>query len=182
MLNDMLSTLIPPEFQPAIANDVIYIQMDPEPAAAPGICTIVKDTMTSGRIFFDHRYIDNNDVRVLRLLCRGPNGIATPAEFPNHSMTYASTDPFRFAIFGVGQYVLPDIGQDLTATNVRATLNVLANLLQAQSMAARGFIRAHKILCGQIISVEVAGQADQTDWITSLFEMLKIHFLIAVKY
>lgn len=118
----------------------------------PAIINLADDI---GAIFLDSQDVTHTDSRVLRLLTIGTQGITTGAKNPDHVMTYVDTPKLKFVIYGTGERVIPPVGQ-LSAMDVATTMSRLANQLNSQHMAVRGFIRASTIINGRIIAENLA--------------------------
>lgn len=76
-LADIHALGVVPIFGAAIANDVVYVAMNPDANGLPAAHLILKNGISSGAIFIDARQFGDNDLRVLRMLSIGPSGITT---------------------------------------------------------------------------------------------------------
>lgn len=167
---------IAPVFGAAHTEDVLYAQLDVNgPADVNRVLEIVNEGLTRGALFLDSRDIADLDIAVLRLLTVGTDGITTPVGNRNHIASSFRTPPFHFILYGTGERSIPAIA-NVTSMAVRTTLMRLSAMLEAGSMAVKGFVRASTIMNGKLIREHAPparrGQVVyQWRWMTSLLEL-----------
>lgn len=171
-LRDIEALNIVPIFGGALAHDLAYVDLAPAMAMVQPTHLIIKNGICDDTLFVDARQMGDMDLRVIRLLSIGPSGITTGNEELNHTMSSVHTPgPLRFLAYGIGERDVPALGQGITARDVHATLNVLAIHLRAEGMALCGMMRAHAIICGEVVEEVAPNGLVNSRWMTSLFEM-----------
>ncbi|UUV42283.1 MAG: putative capsid protein [Joutseno totivirus] len=127
------------------------------------------EAIATGRIPLQARDLVASDVQVMRALSNGPSYILVDEaeRFIHKTITW---QPIKWIIWESGPIVVPGAAA-LTTDQLFTFLHKLVLLLNAETDAVTGFIRAHSILNGRIVDNSNATRT----WVTCSLEIERIY-------